>query len=112
MLNKASKADADANLLSPTGNWHGMQPYNFTSRDLAHGAERSVLGADRTMTIGRLGIVVRVKILAAEVAPLPDDVVQRLRLRTPQVEHLYELKDLRLAVSVENSSEIAAPPRQ
>jgi len=55
------RVDHGHNLLEPKGHWHGIQPFDFGGRDLAHGIDPSVYGADRVFRIGgdRLRVHVR-----------------------------------------------------
>jgi RHS repeat-associated protein len=58
VLNDVGHLSADSNLLSPTGNWHGLQPYAFVASDLLKGPDNSTFGAHRTIEVKRKGLVV------------------------------------------------------
>jgi len=88
VLNEAGVHQWEHNLLSPPGNWHGLQPNMFAANDLKQGAANSSFGAHRTMAIESRGIVVRVDVLEADTSPLSDK--------------RSELDELRLAISVDN----------
>ena len=53
------------NLLARTRRYHGLQPFYFNADDLAQGAQKSIFGARRTLTLKDLGMVVRLAILEA-----------------------------------------------
>jgi len=59
------------NLLAPTGNWHGLQPFDFPASDLAHGAEQAAFGRTRKIFASRVGLVLRIALLEAGVKPIP-----------------------------------------
>src|SRR5215470_15569694 len=86
VLREADDHDSEHNLLDPQGNWHGIRPDTFAATDLARGPQNSAFGTDGKITIESKGIVVNVRILSANVKPLPQDVEQHLRNTTPQLE--------------------------
>lgn len=88
VLQDVKSSGRESNLLSPKGNWHGLQPYDFVAADLAQGAAKSAFGARRSIAMKQRGIVVRMSISRAEVSSVPGG--------------SYELKRLDLIVSVEN----------
>ena len=88
VLRSAVNPMTDENLLSPAGNWHGLQPYNFVATDLMHGAGKSVFGARRSIKVPSKKLVLVIQILDAKIRTLPDGT--------------QELDDLKLAVSVDN----------
>jgi hypothetical protein len=57
------------NLLAPTGVWHGYQPYMFAGSDFALGPDKSVFGPRRTISVQRLGLVVRIVVSGVKVSP-------------------------------------------
>jgi hypothetical protein len=67
-----SKPDAD-NLLQPSGRWRGLQAYYFAANDLAHGAKDSAFGQTRTLSLAKLGLLVRVTITDAKVSLISAD---------------------------------------
>ena len=69
--NRSDESPAYHNLLDPTLRLHGYQRWTFGAHDYAHGAERSVYGAVRTMSVPRLGIEVRAEVARVAVAPTP-----------------------------------------
>jgi hypothetical protein len=89
VLRDAEKPKADENLLSPAGNWHGLQPYDFDATDAIHGAEGTVFGANRSIKVTNRQLNVVIHILDIRTRPLPDGT--------------QELELLKLAVSVDNS---------
>lgn len=78
------------NLLDPTGRRHGLQAYDFAADDLAHGAQRSVFGARRMVSLKNLGLVLRVVISGARVTPISTG--------------RYQFNALVLQISVESST--------
>jgi hypothetical protein len=65
---------SNINLLSPKGNWHGLQPYEFEGSDFLHGIDKSDFGRHRTINVERQGIVVHIDVLNVTVSPaLGDD---------------------------------------
>ena len=88
VLNRIGRHDPDFNLLAPSGNWHGLQPYTFAGSDLAHGPERTGFGASRTISAGRVRLVVKIVILAAKVSKTSTG--------------SYQVDQLRLSIDVEN----------
>ena len=69
LRHSGDKAEAP-NLLDPMGIWHGMQSCDFAANDLAHGAQQSAFGAERTIVVKNLGLVVRITIAKAMVSPI------------------------------------------
>jgi hypothetical protein len=88
VLRDARNPNTDDNLLSPAGNWHGLQQYNFVATDLKHGADKSVFGARRSIKVTRKKLTVVIQIQDEKIRALPDGT--------------QEIDDLKLAVSVDN----------
>jgi len=61
------KTDAP-NLLDPTGRRHGLQAYDFAANDLAQGVEKSAFREKRTVSLKKLGLVVRIAVSKAAVS--------------------------------------------
>jgi hypothetical protein len=59
----------DANLLDWTGKLHGYQPYSFAASDFARGAQDSIYGEERVIELRKLGMRMRVKVVAVKVEP-------------------------------------------
>jgi hypothetical protein len=93
LLRRAGAGDGGANLLAPAKNWHGMQPFIFAANDLANGAEKSAYGKERTIPIGKLGLVVRITIVDASVG--------LISVGEPQLEP--QLDRLELQIEIENA---------
>ena len=72
VLNDLAHADPDSNLLSPAGNWHGLQPYMFDASDFLKGPDNSVFGARRTIEVKRNDLVVAINVLNVKVASTPE----------------------------------------
>lgn len=70
MLRHADEKTGASNLLDPTGKRHGLQAYDFPADDLAEGAQKSVFGKERMMSLKNLGLVIRITILKAAVSPI------------------------------------------
>ena len=88
VLRNAEKPKTGENLLSPTGNWHGLQPYNFVASDLKHGADGSVFGARRSIKVTSRKLNVVIQILGVKSRALPNGTL--------------EIDDLKLSVFVDN----------
>lgn len=88
VLRNAEKPKTDENLLSPAGNWHGLQPYNFVATDLMHGADRSVFGVRRSIKVTSRKLNVVIQILDEKISASPDGT--------------QEIDVLKLAVSADN----------
>ncbi len=58
----------DRNLLSPPGNWHGIQPYVFSAFDLRNGVDRTVFGPIRKIAIAELSLTVIIELKRAKVS--------------------------------------------
>lgn len=82
VLNDVGHLSPDSNLLSPTGNWHGVQPYAFVASDLLKGPDKSAFGSRRKIEVKRRGLVVEISVLNAKVASTPegDDQIDDLTL--------------------------------
>lgn len=104
VLNRNDGQKPDSNILwnDPSEASHGPQPFSFVANDFAKGPQNTSYGADRTVTLPHEGLVVRIKVLDAAVSLLPEEMVNRIRDKTPQVDNMYQLETLRLAVSVDN----------
>jgi hypothetical protein len=63
-----AKADSP-NLLDPTGKRHGLQPYQFPSAGFVQGIDKSTFGRKRTVVLKKLGLIVEMTVLKAEVSP-------------------------------------------
>jgi hypothetical protein len=88
VLRRSSEKRNATNLLAPTGNWHGLQSFNFPAVDFANGVEKSVFGGKRTIFVRRLGLAIEVEILKAKIGPT----------RLEQ----YELEELGLKIQIDN----------
>lgn len=77
------------NLLEPEGNWHGLHPFDFPARDFAAGIDGSSFGRARKIFAARVGLVVRIVFLEAQVRPLK--------------KNEFELDKLSLDIEVDNS---------
>jgi hypothetical protein len=88
VLRNADEPKTDENLLSPPGNSHGLQPYNFVASDLLHGADRSVFGARRSIKVTSRKLNIVIQILDVKFRTLSDGT--------------QEIDDLKLSVSVDN----------
>jgi hypothetical protein len=88
-LRRPGEKNGAANLLAPSGNWHGLQPYDFPATDLAQGVKKSVFGEKRTMVLQSLGIVLQITISNAKVSPTSGND--------------YQLEALDLRIEVDNS---------
>ena len=84
------KADTP-NLLDPTGNRHGLQPYDFTAKYLAPNEGGPTTGEKRNLSIGNLGLSVQVVISKAEVSPISDGEYQ---LQIDKLELQIEVSNL------------------
>lgn len=51
------------------GNLHGLQPSDFAANDLAQGTKKSVFGEERTISLTKLGLLLRVAVTDATVSP-------------------------------------------
>jgi hypothetical protein len=88
VLRDAEEAKTDENLLSPAGNWHGLQPFNFMASDLLHGADKSAFGARRTIKVTSRRLNVAIQILDSKVRTSP--------------EGTHEIDELKLSISADN----------
>jgi len=95
VLRRISDQSEDDNLLSPPGNWHGLQPYNFMAWDLRSGADKSAFGGMRDIVIKRLGLAVRIEVEKAATSLGP-------RHTPPMPADYPELDELWLEVRVDN----------
>ena len=77
-LQKSAGTNGDANLLYPSGRWHGYQPFFFAASDFAHGAKKSSYGDTRVMNLPKLGITIRAKVVDVNVKPTPAGSPQEL----------------------------------
>ena len=68
MRRAGAKADAPDLI---RGKLHGLQPLDFAANDLAHGAKNSVFGEQRTMSLTKLGLLLRVTVTDVTVSPNP-----------------------------------------
>jgi hypothetical protein len=89
VLRRPDEKKGAANLLAPSGNWHGLQPYDFPATDLAQGVKKSVFGEKRTIVPQSLGIVLQITISNAQVSPISGND--------------YQLDALEIQIEVENS---------
>jgi hypothetical protein len=67
VLNDLGHLSPDSNLLSPSGNWHGLQPYDFVASDFLQGPDKSTFGAHRKIEVKRGGLVVGINVLEVKV---------------------------------------------
>lgn len=88
-LRRPGQKNDTANLLDPSGSWHGLQPCYFPAKDLAQGAKKAVFGEKRTIVLKRLGIVLQITISNAKVSPISGGD--------------YQLETLDLQIEVDNS---------
>lgn len=58
------------NLLDPTARRHGLQAYDFAANDLAQGVQKSAYGERRTLSVKKLGIVLRITISKATIGTI------------------------------------------
>src|ERR1700691_3397146 len=87
-LRYAGEPKPGENLLSPAGNWQGLQPYNFVGSDLLHGSDRSVFGASRSIKVTSRELNIVIQILDVKVRTLSNGT--------------QEIDDLKLSVSADN----------
>jgi len=73
VLRPAGENAAKANLLEPSGNWHGLQPYMFPANGFATGVAKAPFGETRKLTLKNLGVQVQVTITEAKVTPISSD---------------------------------------
>ncbi len=109
ILRRANSRSDGQNLLAPTGNWHGLQAYDFPGRDLAQGTQKTAFGEKRTIVVERLGLKVRIVLLSAKVSPLPllgdlPPCDRVLKPNPPCESPDFQLESLALQVTVENST--------
>lgn len=109
VLRRAHTRSNSSNLLEPTGNWHGLQAYDFPGRDLAQGTQKTAFGEQRTIVVKSLGLKVSIVLLNAKVSPLPPlgdlPPCDRIPKPNPPCEPPnFQLDSLVLHVSVENSA--------
>ncbi len=95
VLQDARRIEGDSNLLRPSGDWHGLQPYNFMAEDLSHGPQHSAFGSHRTIINRERGIIVQIDILDARTS-IRHDKNSAIPPDFPQ------LDELSLTVSVDN----------
>jgi len=69
VLDDGRYSRSNVNLLSPKGNWHGLQPYNFVGSDFLHGINKSGYGSHRTIRVEEKGIVIQIDVLDVTVSP-------------------------------------------
>jgi hypothetical protein len=91
VLRLAHDKGAAQNLLAPTGVWHGYQAYVFAGSDFALGPDKSAFGPRRTISVQRLGLVVRIVVSGVKVSPITG---------TPGLD--YQLDALDLQIEVDN----------
>ena len=63
----------DPNLLDWTGKLHGYQPYFFAASDFARGPQHSAYGEVRVIELRKLGMRMRVKVVAVKVEPTEEN---------------------------------------
>ena len=78
------------NLLERLGSWHGLQDYMFAAGDFAQGAQKSVFGEKRMISVKRLGLVIQVSVSKERVGQFGSN---------------YQLDDLNLKFEVDNAPE-------
>jgi len=76
VLDDGRYSRSNLNLLSPKGNWHGLEPYDFVASDFLHGIDKSGFGRHRTIKLEGKGIVVRIDVLDVKVSPAPRGDIQ------------------------------------
>ncbi len=109
VLRRAQARSGSSNLLEPTGNWHGLQAYDFLGRDLAQGTQKTAFGEQRTIVVKRLGFKVHIALLSAKVSPLPllgdPPPCDRVPKPNPPCEpSAFQLDSLVLNVTIENTT--------
>ena len=103
VLNEGDRRDPRSNLLAPSRNWHGIQPFEFGAGDLIQGPDKAVYGVSRTLPARDREFGVQVKVLGANVSEIPKDRIPA-RVRELQADW-YQLDRLELTISVENINE-------
>jgi hypothetical protein len=88
VLRDADEPKTSENLLSPSTNWHGLQPYNFVASDLLNGSDRSAFGSRRSIKITSRELDIEIQILDVTLRTLPDGT--------------QEIGELKLAISADN----------
>jgi hypothetical protein len=88
VLRRTGDKPDSPNRLDPTGNWHGLQAYDFAGRDLKQGAQKSAFGKERTVTLKKLGLVLHIGVSKAVVSQV-----------SPQ---FYQVDALDLQIAVDN----------
>jgi len=87
-LRHAGQPNNAPNLLNPTGNWHGLQAFDFNADDLVNGVSKSAFGARRAIPLEAIHIVLEVTILNAKVERAKNGI--------------REINELKLSVAVKN----------
>ncbi len=69
VLQRINTRRSNWNLLYPTGNWHGYQPFFFGASDFARGVQNSIYGDLRVIDLHQLGMEMHVKVTGVNVEP-------------------------------------------
>jgi hypothetical protein len=70
VLRRPSDRSDAPNLLDPTGRRHGLQSYDFAADDLAQGVQKSAFGERRTVSLKKLGLVIRIAVVKVAVSSI------------------------------------------
>jgi len=70
MLQKLGNTKSEGNLLDPTGQLHGYQPYTFAASDFSKGIQKSAFGEIRVIALDRLKMKLTIKVKDAGVSPI------------------------------------------
>jgi hypothetical protein len=95
VLQEGKEPHGQSNLLSPPGNWHGLQPYDFMAWDLRQGVAKSTFGARRSISVPSAGLTMHIDVQKAVVSIGPH--------RAPPMPADYpQLDDLQLAIRIKS----------
>lgn len=83
----------DPNLLDWTGKLHGYQPYSFAASDFARGPQNSTYGDERVIESRKLGMRIRVEVVAVNVEPIGENTSESLP---------YQFDELTLRVTTQS----------
>lgn|SRR5579862_1928033 len=67
VLRRSTKEADTRNILEPSGNWHGAQPFIFAASDFRQGPENSIYGRSRVFHIQEIAADVLVEVTEAVV---------------------------------------------
>lgn len=88
VLKRVGDKRESPNRLAPTGNWHGLQAYDFAGGDLKDGVQKSTFGERRTVVLKDLGLIIHINISKVVVSPVSAE--------------FYEVNMLDLQIEVNN----------